>query len=136
MHLPDQNDRRVQHLHDPSAIPDDNFEHEKKVKLEQSDDEWQHDPANPRNWTPAKKWTTTAIVALYTFVTPLASSIMAPGLPDVAKKIQHNQSNNCSLDSKYIPSVICYRSLIRRALVRSIRSFTRTSLGESALPRV
>lgn len=86
MHLPDQNDRRVQHLHDPPAIPDDNFEHEKRVKLEQSDDEWQHDPANPRNWTPAKKWTTTAIVALYTFVTPLASSIMAPGLPDVAKK--------------------------------------------------
>ncbi|KAG1874548.1 major facilitator superfamily domain-containing protein [Suillus subalutaceus] len=49
-------------------------------------DDWEHDPVNPRNWSPAKKWTTTTIVALYTFVTPLASSIMAPGLPDVAIK--------------------------------------------------
>lgn len=47
---------------------------------------WEHDPANPRNWSPAKKWTSTTIVALYTFVAPLASSIMAPGLPDVAIK--------------------------------------------------
>ncbi|KAG2361225.1 major facilitator superfamily domain-containing protein [Suillus spraguei] len=38
------------------------------------------------NWSPARKWTTTAIVALYTFVTPLASFIMAPGLPDFAIK--------------------------------------------------
>ncbi|KAG1850213.1 major facilitator superfamily domain-containing protein [Suillus subalutaceus] len=60
---------------------DDNLEQEK-----QSEDEWEHDPVNPRNWPPAKKWTTTAIVALYTFVSPLASSIMAPGLPDVATK--------------------------------------------------
>jgi hypothetical protein len=48
--------------------------------------DWEHDPANPRNWSPAKKWTATTLVALYTFVTPLASSIMAPGLPDVAVK--------------------------------------------------
>ncbi|KAG2348787.1 MFS general substrate transporter [Suillus weaverae] len=48
--------------------------------------DWEHDPANPRNWTPAKKWITTTLVALYTFVTPLASSIMAPGLLDVAIK--------------------------------------------------
>ncbi|KAG2042966.1 major facilitator superfamily domain-containing protein [Suillus americanus] len=48
--------------------------------------DWEHDPANPRNWSSAKKWTATTIVALYTFVTPLASSIMAPGLPDVALK--------------------------------------------------
>ncbi|KAG2038280.1 multidrug resistance protein 4 [Suillus americanus] len=63
------------------TIPDDNLEQEK-----QSEDEWEHDPVNPRNWPLAKKWTTTAIVALYTFVSPLASSIMAPGLPVVATK--------------------------------------------------
>ncbi|KAG1772837.1 major facilitator superfamily domain-containing protein [Suillus placidus] len=88
MHLPDQNDssdHRVQQLHVPSAIPDYNLEHKIQYKLEQSEDGWQHDPVNPRNWPPTKKWTTTAILALYTFVTPLASSIMAPGLPDVAR---------------------------------------------------
>ncbi|KAG1753909.1 major facilitator superfamily domain-containing protein [Suillus paluster] len=49
-------------------------------------DDWEHDPMNPRNWSPAKKWIATSLVSLYTFVTPLASSIMAPGLPDVAIK--------------------------------------------------
>ncbi|KAG2066879.1 multidrug resistance protein 4 [Suillus decipiens] len=48
--------------------------------------DWEDDPANPRNWSSAKKWTSTAIVAMYTFLAPLASSIMAPGLADVAIK--------------------------------------------------
>jgi hypothetical protein len=65
--------------------------------------DWDHDPANPRNWPPTKKWITATIVSssirefnslglmslscqvsLYTLVTPLASAIMAPGLPDLA----------------------------------------------------
>ncbi|KAG1872587.1 multidrug resistance protein 4 [Suillus tomentosus] len=56
---------------------------------ESSNDEvhdWEHDPANPRNWPLAKKWITTTVVSLYTLVTPLASAIMAPGLPDLAIK--------------------------------------------------
>ncbi|KIK38330.1 hypothetical protein CY34DRAFT_15117 [Suillus luteus UH-Slu-Lm8-n1] len=65
------------------AVSHDNLEDKIPNK---SEDEWERDPANPRNWSPAKKWTTTAIVGLYTFVTPLASSIMAPGLPDLAIK--------------------------------------------------
>jgi hypothetical protein len=67
--------------------------------------DWEHDLANPRNWPLAKKWITTTIVSssisefnppelmlvscqvsLYTLVTPLASAIMAPGLPDLAIK--------------------------------------------------
>ncbi|KAG1850204.1 multidrug resistance protein 4 [Suillus subalutaceus] len=55
-------------------------------KFKQLEDGWQQGPANPRNWSPARKWTTTAIVVLYTFVTPLASSIMTPGLPGLAIK--------------------------------------------------
>ncbi|KAG1779708.1 major facilitator superfamily domain-containing protein [Suillus placidus] len=47
---------------------------------------WEHDPANPRNWPLAKKWITATIVSMYTLVTPLASAIMAPGLPDLAIK--------------------------------------------------
>ncbi|KAG1770017.1 major facilitator superfamily domain-containing protein [Suillus occidentalis] len=57
-----------------------------EVQVPDKDYDWEHDPANPRNWSQAKKWTSTTIVALYTFVAPLASSIMAPGLPDVAIK--------------------------------------------------
>ncbi|KAG1817662.1 major facilitator superfamily domain-containing protein [Suillus subaureus] len=52
----------------------------------QSEDKWQRDPVNPRNWSPAKKWTTTAAVTLYTFVMLFASSTMAHGLPDLATK--------------------------------------------------
>ncbi|KAG1770100.1 multidrug resistance protein 4 [Suillus occidentalis] len=48
--------------------------------------DWDHDPANPRNRPLAKKWTTATIVSLYTLVTPLASAIMAPSLPDLAIK--------------------------------------------------
>ncbi|KAG1847721.1 hypothetical protein F4604DRAFT_1814319 [Suillus subluteus] len=44
------------------------------MQKKQSEDKWQRDPVNPRNWSPAKKWTTIAIGALYTFVTPSASS--------------------------------------------------------------
>ncbi|KAG2367887.1 major facilitator superfamily domain-containing protein [Suillus spraguei] len=72
--------------HDVSAISKDNLADKIPDKFEQLEDEWQQDLANPRNWSPARKWTTTAIVALYTFVTPLASSVMAPGLPDFAIK--------------------------------------------------
>ncbi|KIJ70225.1 hypothetical protein HYDPIDRAFT_104912 [Hydnomerulius pinastri MD-312] len=65
-----------------SAIPDDKVEDE----IENIEDDWEHDPINPRNWSSAKKWTATALVSFYTFVTPLASSMMAPGLPDLAMK--------------------------------------------------
>jgi len=30
--------------------------------LQNLDDEWEHDPANARNWSWKKKWTATAIV--------------------------------------------------------------------------
>ncbi|ESK94908.1 mfs multidrug [Moniliophthora roreri MCA 2997] len=49
-------------------------------------DDWDTDPINPRNWPSSKKWTATAIVSFYTFVPPLASSMMAPGLPSVAAR--------------------------------------------------
>ncbi|KZT65998.1 MFS general substrate transporter [Daedalea quercina L-15889] len=63
-----------------SAIPED----KKEEALENQEDDWAHDPANPRNWKTSKKWTMTAIVSFYTFITPLASSMMAPGLPQIA----------------------------------------------------
>lgn len=64
-----------------SAIPEDR----KEDVIENHEDDWEHDPRNPRNWSFWKKWQMTGIVSLYTFVSPLASSMMAPGLPQIAE---------------------------------------------------
>ncbi|KAF7302176.1 SAP domain-containing protein [Mycena indigotica] len=66
----------------PSAIPED----KKEELLENAEDNWQDDPINPRNWSLGKKWTSAGVVSFYTFISPLSSSIMAPGLPDIALK--------------------------------------------------
>ncbi|KAJ7875796.1 major facilitator superfamily domain-containing protein, partial [Mycena leptocephala] len=39
---------------------------------------------NPRNWTSGRKWTAAGVVSAYNFIAPLASSMMAPALPDIA----------------------------------------------------
>ncbi|KXN92560.1 hypothetical protein AN958_06857 [Leucoagaricus sp. SymC.cos] len=65
-----------------SAVPKEKVE-EATGNLEE---DWENDPANARNWSYGKKWTAVAVVSLYTFCTPLASSMMAPGLPEVALK--------------------------------------------------
>lgn len=41
------------------------------------------DPQNPLNWSYTKKWGTVALVSALTFTTPLASSIIAPGVPKI-----------------------------------------------------
>ncbi|CAE6475425.1 unnamed protein product [Rhizoctonia solani] len=47
-------------------------------------DNWDEDPRNPRLWQGCRKWAAAAIVSLYTLVSPLASSMMAPGLLEIA----------------------------------------------------
>ncbi|KAF7552301.1 hypothetical protein G7046_g7463 [Stylonectria norvegica] len=42
-----------------------------------------NDPANPQNWSNARKTVTVALVAAITFTTPLASSIFAPSIEQV-----------------------------------------------------
>ncbi|QRW03446.1 major facilitator superfamily transporter [Ceratobasidium sp. AG-Ba] len=44
------------------------------------------DPKNPRNWTFRHRWAATAVVSLFTFMSPLASSMVAPALPQIAKE--------------------------------------------------
>ncbi|KAJ7637213.1 multidrug resistance protein 4 [Mycena rosella] len=66
--------------HGPSAIPED----KKEELLENLEDDWEDDPENPRNWSTGKKWASAGVVSFYTFISPLSSSIMAPGLPEVA----------------------------------------------------
>ncbi|KAF5357193.1 hypothetical protein D9756_006598 [Leucocoprinus leucothites] len=71
----------------PSTLPQNKVED----STENSEEDWEIDPANARNWSFGKKWTAVAIVSLYTFCSPLASSMMAPGLPEVA--IRYNITN-------------------------------------------
>ena len=41
------------------------------------------DPQNPLNWPRSRKWGTICLISAITFLTPLASSIFAPGVPQV-----------------------------------------------------
>ncbi|KAF9051365.1 multidrug resistance protein 4 [Panaeolus papilionaceus] len=66
--------------HGESAIPED----KKEEALENKEDDWENDPDNARNWPAVQRWTAMAIVSFYTLLPPLASSMMAPGLPEVA----------------------------------------------------
>ncbi|KAI0317964.1 MFS general substrate transporter [Amylostereum chailletii] len=42
------------------------------------------DPDNPRNWVDRRRWTVTLIVSLFTFISPVASSIPSPSLPAIS----------------------------------------------------
>ncbi|KIJ54785.1 hypothetical protein M422DRAFT_200684 [Sphaerobolus stellatus SS14] len=44
------------------------------------------DPENPRNWSTARKWAATGVMASYEFITPLASSMMAPAIPEISRQ--------------------------------------------------
>lgn len=50
------------------------------------------DPANPLNWPAKKKWSIIAALGAVTFITPLASSFFAPGVPQVMRAF-HEESN-------------------------------------------
>lgn len=39
--------------------------------------DWATDPTNPRNWSPGRKWSTAAIVSMYTFVRSVPSGMLA-----------------------------------------------------------
>ncbi|KAF2868912.1 MFS multidrug transporter-like protein [Massariosphaeria phaeospora] len=44
------------------------------------------DPENPMNWPTYKRWGTVAVVSAITFLTPLASSSFAPGIPKIMEE--------------------------------------------------
>lgn len=44
------------------------------------------DPANPINWPNRKRWTATLLVACFTFISPLASTMIAPSLDTIAEE--------------------------------------------------
>ncbi|KAF2024681.1 MFS general substrate transporter [Setomelanomma holmii] len=50
------------------------------------------DPENPLNWSFWKKWGMVMLVSAITFLTPLASSMFAPGVPEVMREF--NSTND------------------------------------------
>ncbi|KAF8994559.1 MFS general substrate transporter [Cyathus striatus] len=45
------------------------------------------DPSNPRNWRNRRRWIVTSVVSLFTFISPVASSISSPALPQISKDL-------------------------------------------------
>jgi multidrug resistance protein len=43
------------------------------------------DPENPKNWAKGKKWSATIIVSLFTFISPVSSSMVAPAIGIISK---------------------------------------------------
>lgn len=50
------------------------------------------DPGNPMNWSQPKKWTNICLVSFICFVTPLASFMLSPGVPDVMREFETSSS--------------------------------------------
>lgn len=59
----DVDESHLSQLHVASIITADNLDDKIPDDFQQSEDEWQQDPANPRNWSLASKWTVTTIVS-------------------------------------------------------------------------
>lgn len=50
------------------------------------------DPQNPLNWGFTKRWGTVLLISAITFLTPLASSMFAPGVPEVMRTFESTNS--------------------------------------------
>ncbi|KAJ6782750.1 hypothetical protein PWT90_03625 [Aphanocladium album] len=47
-----------------------------------------NDMENPKNWSLNKKWMDVVLVSLFTFISPVSSSMVAPALPEVGEQLQ------------------------------------------------
>jgi hypothetical protein len=55
------------------------------------------DPENPKNWTFKQKWAATAIVSVFTFISPTSSSMSAPALPLIGRDLGVTDNTELSL---------------------------------------
>lgn len=61
------------------------------------------DPAKALNWPAKKKWQNIAVISSITFLTPLASSMLAPGIPEVMREFDStNQTVASFVVSVYV----------------------------------
>ncbi|KAI1356832.1 major facilitator superfamily domain-containing protein [Xylaria sp. FL0043] len=50
------------------------------------------DPENPKNWTFSKKWAAVFTVSLFTFISPISSSLVAPALEKIGDELGIDQA--------------------------------------------
>ncbi|KAK3722531.1 hypothetical protein LTR37_002523 [Vermiconidia calcicola] len=50
------------------------------------------DPANPLNWSTTKKGVNLGVLSAMTFLTPLASSFFAPGIPELMREFDSDRT--------------------------------------------
>ncbi|EXL70539.1 hypothetical protein FOPG_13659 [Fusarium oxysporum f. sp. conglutinans race 2 54008] len=55
------------------------------------------DPKNPKNWTIKKKWTALICVSLFTFISPLTSTMVAPALASIGETLHIDSSLELAL---------------------------------------
>ena len=55
------------------------------------------DPANPQNWKRRRKWAAIALVSAFTFMSPVASSILAPSLQSIGEDLNIESDSEKSL---------------------------------------
>jgi hypothetical protein len=59
------------------------------------------DPSNPQNWSTTMKWTQIVVLAALTFLTPLASSMFAPGVP----QLMHEFNETSDILATFVVSI-------------------------------
>jgi len=74
---------------------------EKREEVEETDPnivDWDgpDDPENPKNWTDKKKWTNVAVLSILTVITPLGSSMFAPGIPNIMAEFHNSDSTTAT----------------------------------------
>lgn len=79
----DKDDEKAAHVDSDASDQHDEFE---------VDWNGPTDPENPNNWSQARKVSIIGLVSFVSFLTPLASSMFAPGIPDVMSEF--NTSSN------------------------------------------
>ncbi|KAI1429582.1 major facilitator superfamily domain-containing protein [Xylaria sp. FL1777] len=74
----------------PVSTEDQGAEQQYRVGWEQPENE---DPENPLNWSRSRKWSIIGVLTVLSFLVPLASSALAPGVPQILAEFQtDNQS--------------------------------------------
>lgn len=48
------------------------------------------DKLNPHNWPPRRRWSSTVLIAMFAFIAPMASTMVAPALPTLADEFGIN----------------------------------------------
>ncbi|KAL1866428.1 hypothetical protein VTK73DRAFT_4733 [Phialemonium thermophilum] len=51
-----------------------------------------NDPHNPKNWPDSKKWLNIGVMSVLTVITPLGSSMFAPGIPEIMTEFHSTSS--------------------------------------------